>query len=31
MRELLVQQITTIEEAWNVTSELVAASSVSKP
>ncbi len=31
MRELLIQQIATIQEAWTVTSELVAASSASKP
>jgi hypothetical protein len=30
MRELLIQQIATIQEAWKVTSELVAASSASK-
>lgn len=31
MRELLIQQIATIQEAWNVTCELVAASAASKP
>jgi len=30
MRELLIQQIATIQESWTVTSELVAASSASK-